>query len=417
MGGFFERLRVVSRPRMVGSVTIGHGINEFFSVVIPPVIPLLVADFDITYSQAGFLLTIFFVMYGLFQLPLGIVADWVGKKRIMLVGLAGMSGGILIAGTAASYEVLLVAQTIAGISGSSFHPTGMSIVSDVETQATEGKAMGVFGFGGALGTLAAPLIVGGLGAIVGWRVALVGAAAVGIAMTVLVVVVIAGTDDETTEPVRAGWDPFLSSSERRRLVRNAITVPVSREIVVLSLLTMTLSLQHRAVQTFTTAYVTTEIETTVSVGNFAFLTLLLGGSLSSLWAGSLADRFSRALLSFGVAVVTGIFIGATRFLRVPLGLFPGELSIPLVAVWFGIIGSVMYANYPVKNAMISERAETNYSGSLFGIIQTVSAVGSAGGPALFGVLADQWGVVSAFPAIAGVSAVVAMLSLVLMVLD
>jgi MFS family permease len=66
-----------------------------------------------------------------------------------------------------------------------------------------------------------------------------------------------------------------------------------------------------------------------------------------------------------------------------------------------------YAIYPVKNAMISERAESDHSGSLFGIVQTGSAIGSAAGPAVFGVIATRWGVVAAFPAIAGVGVLLA----------
>ena len=129
---------------MVGSISLGHGANEFFSVALPPIIPLLVTDLGISYAQAGFLLTIFFVMYSIFQLPAGVLADRVGKKRLLVAGLAGMSGGIALAATAGSYETLLIAQAIAGISGSTFHPTGMSLISDVETGSTEGKAMGVF---------------------------------------------------------------------------------------------------------------------------------------------------------------------------------------------------------------------------------------------------------------------------------
>jgi MFS transporter, FSR family, fosmidomycin resistance protein len=48
MVGPLRRVTEVARPRVVGPVTIGHGVNEFFAIVIPPVIPLLVADLDIT---------------------------------------------------------------------------------------------------------------------------------------------------------------------------------------------------------------------------------------------------------------------------------------------------------------------------------------------------------------------------------
>jgi hypothetical protein len=48
MFGPFSRMTTVSRPRVVGPITVGHGVNEFFSIVLPPIIPLLVSDLGIT---------------------------------------------------------------------------------------------------------------------------------------------------------------------------------------------------------------------------------------------------------------------------------------------------------------------------------------------------------------------------------
>ena len=409
-----QRVTDVDEPRIVGPITASHGINEFFSIVIPPVIPLLITDLGITYGQAGFLLTIFFLMYSVFQLPAGVVADWVGKTRLMIVGLVGMTGGILLAGMAPNYEALLVAQTITGISGSTFHPTGMSIISDVESGATEGKAMGVFGFGGTVGTMAAPLVVGGLAAVAGWRAALVGAAVLGGGLTIFVVYAMLSANS-TTPSIRADG----GSTVRRRLrsIRDVAGVLMTREIGLLCLITLFLSLQHRAIQTFTTSYIAAETGASVSISNLAFFTLLAGGSVASLWAGELADRVDRRYIGIGTAIATGILVGATIAVTRLASAVPSSLLIAGLAIWFAAIGFAMYASYPVKNALISREADSAYSGSLFGVVQTGSALGSASGPAVFGVLATEWGVVAAFPAIAGVSLVLALLFGVLVLLD
>ena len=412
-----RRTMAVARPRVTGPVTVGHGVNEFLAIVIPPVIPLLVSDLGITYGQAGFLLTVFFAMYALFQLPAGMLADRLGKRPVMIVGLAGMSVGIFLASLADSYGLLLAAQAVAGISGSTFHPTGMSIISDVEGQETEGKAMGVFGFGGALGTMSAPLVVGGLAVVAGWRVALAGAALIGIVVTLASVPLLLGSSEAASGSPRADGGQRRSVRDSVRAARRSFAVPLTRGIVVLFLVTMIMSLQHRAIQTYTTAYVTAETGASVSVGNMAFFTLLLGGSLASLWAGDLADKFNRELLGAGAAVATAVLVGGTLVVTQLFGGLPVALLIAVLAVWFAVIGVMMYASYPVKNALVSERADEEFSGSLFGVIQTASAIGSASGPALFGVLATRWGVVAAFPAIAGVSAVLALLFVVLLRFD
>lgn len=410
-------MMAVSRPRVVGPVTVGHGINEFFAIVIPPIIPLLVSDLGITYGQAGFLLTIFFVMYSLFQLPAGILADQFGKVRLMIIGLVGMSGAIFFASSADGYGMLLVAQTLAGISGSTFHPTGMSIISDVETHETEGKAMGVFGFGGALGTMSSPLVVGGLAAVAGWRIALLGAALLGITVTLLSIPFLIASTTDTDRGVRTDGGRSMSVYDLLQPLKTMIDIPITRGIVLLFFITLILSLQHRAIQTFTTSYIAAETGASTSVGNIAFFTLLVGGSLASLWAGDLADRFNRELLGAGAAIATAILVSATLLVTRLFGGIPFELLIVVLALWFAVIGVMMYASYPVKNALVSEQADTASSGSLFGVIQTASAVGSASGPAIFGVLATEWGVVAAFPAIAGVSVILAGLFLLLRRLD
>jgi FSR family fosmidomycin resistance protein-like MFS transporter len=401
---------------VVGSISLGHGANEFFSVALPPIIPLLVTDLGISYAQAGFLLTIFFIMYSIFQLPAGILADKIGKKRLLVAGLGGMSGAVALAATAGSYETLLFAQAIAGISGSTFHPTGMSLISDVETGSTEGKAMGVFGFGGMVGTMASPVLIGGLAVIAGWRVALGVAAALGIIITLVFIPLFSEPESDSdtgdeTEP-RPDGGRFSFRSPLRSVMR-MLNVPLTRGIAVLFCVTVLISLQSRAIQTFTTSYIAAGTGGSTSVGNLGFFALLFGGSLSSLWAGSLSDRFDRGSLGAVAAISTALLVGATLFVTRLPSQIPTELLFGFLAIWFFVIGAVMYACVPVKNALISEQAEREFSGSLFGVIQTASAIGSASGPAVFGVLATEWGISSAYPAIAAVSLTLAALFFIL----
>lgn len=403
MLSLLRRATDVSRPQIVGAVTTSHGINEFFAIVIPPVIPLLVSDLGITFGEAGLLMTVFFVMYALFQLPAGFLGDRIGKRRLMMVGLAGMAGGIALAAVAPTYELLLVAQAIAGIGGSTYHPTGLSIISDIETGETEGRAMGVFGFGGTVGTMAAPLVVGGVAAVAGWRVALFTAAVIGGGVTLGVVYLLVRVVESSPAPRPDGG----ITADWRQRTRESVAALATRDIAILCCITLVMSLQHRAIQTFTTSYVAAETGAAVSVSNLAFFTLLVGGGVASLWGGQLADRMNRYHVGVGAAVATAVLVGATVFVTDLTAGIPDSVVIAILTVWFAVIGGMMYLNYPVKNALISQRASEAHSGSLFGVVQTGSALGSASGPAIFGVLADRWGVIAAFPAIAAVGLMLA----------
>ncbi|MFB6303408.1 MAG: MFS transporter [Haloferacaceae archaeon] len=419
MREFLAEYRDVRHPRNVGLISLSHGINEFYTLVLPPIIPLLVADLGITYAQAGFLLTVFFVMYSLFQLPAGLVADRVGKKRVLVLGLLAMAGSLAVASTARSYEVLVAAQALAGISGSTYHPTGMSLVSDLETETTEGKAMGVFGFGGMLGTAAAPAAVGGLASVFDWRAALLAAALGGVLVTLAFQVLFrerdAGMDSEPADGTERSPEPDGGSAGTRpadgdagtmarvrdRLAR-VVQFRVTPGVVVLTAVTLLISLQLRALHTFATGFLVDGVGQSTSAANGAFAVLLAASAVASIWVGGLADRFDRCRLGAVAAGGTSLLLAAT-FLLTRVDMPGGLLTTGLLVGAFGLLGMVLYGCMPVKNALISEYATADSSGSLFGVTQTASAVGSAVGPVLFGYVATETGIGVAFPLIAAVS--------------
>ncbi|MFB6080713.1 MAG: hypothetical protein ABEJ81_06935 [Haloferacaceae archaeon] len=65
----------IDEPRRVGLVSVAHGINEFYAIVLPPLFPFLVDDLAISYAQAGTLLTVFYGTYAALQIPAGMLAD------------------------------------------------------------------------------------------------------------------------------------------------------------------------------------------------------------------------------------------------------------------------------------------------------------------------------------------------------
>jgi MFS transporter, FSR family, fosmidomycin resistance protein len=405
VAGLFD----VPNRKRVGLTSICHGLNELYGLVLPPVLPLLVSDFDITYTEAGLLLTVFYAMYAVFQLPAGILADRIGKARLMIFGLFGLAACVLFASLAQSYAMLIGVQILAGIAGSTYHPTGMSIISDSQNSTTEGKAMGIFGFCGMIGIALSPVIVGGVTELFGWRVALATIALLGLIVIGVVTLALdqpeidstGNSIDSTDVPIEYDPGPVESSpgSLTRQLSEKALdllSVPLSVSLFLLLIAHIVVSMQVRSVQTFTTAFIFTQTNEATTIANAAFFFTLIGGSVASLWAGGLADRFDRN----GLGVVLSLFTAA---LLVATYVFPpGSLPQLLLFPWFFVLGFLIYSTSPVKNALASAYATDEYSGSLFGLLQTATALGSAGGPALFGFLASRHGLRVAFPAISGV---------------
>lgn len=474
----------VSNPRAVWLITGAHAVNEFYSVAIPPVIPLLVSDLGISYAEAGGLLTAYYLVYSAFQLPAGRLADRIGQRGLLAGGMVVLAGGILLAAVAPDYRTLLAAQALAGVGGSTYHPAGMSLISDLESGGTEGRAMGIHGLGGVAGTALAPALVGGLAALLDWRTALAAGAGVGVVYAVVFTALFAvpGADDEgggdgggdgdggtgggtvdedgdavdtdggttggagagASEPDAAadgagresradgdGADPSGVGDEApapaaaapaptapagglrgrieggaarlRAAVEDALNVPLAPWVVVLFVADFLVSFETGAVRTFATSYLTGRVGGT-GAANGVFFVMLVGGGVSSLGAGHLADRVNRKAMGTVVLVATGLGLAATAV--VPLGAL-------VVYVWFFLLGLVMYAIFPAINAITTEYSEREFSGSLFGLMLTAGSLGGAAGPLAFGWLAEATSIGVAFPAIAGVSLLGALVFLLL----
>ncbi|WP_049998794.1 MFS transporter [Halococcus sediminicola] len=396
-----SRLVSVSNPREVWLITVAHAVNEFYSVALPPILPLLVNDFAITYGEAGALLTVFFATYSIFQLPAGVLADRIGQRWLLAGGMVVLAAGILVAASAQGYWTLVLAEVIAGIGGSTYHPSGMSIISDLESGATEGKAMGIHGLGGVVGTALAPALVGGLAALFDWRVALTVSAGVGV---VYAVVFLAVYRPESRSDSNASIEPDGGTDERAASrttkesggrLASLIAVPLEPWVAVLFLANLAIATELGAVRTFATSFLVEQAGTTAGVANAIFFVLLVGAGISSLAAGSLADSMDRRALGFGALAASAVALGMTAIVPlVPIALF----------AWFFLLGVAMWAALPAMNAITSQYSERGFSGSLFGVMLTAGSLGGALGPLLFGVAAERFGLGAAFPLVALISA-------------
>jgi len=382
----------VTHPRQVWLITLAHGVNEFYSVALPPILPLLIQDFGITYGKAGALLTVFFTMYSIFQLPAGMLADRIGQTKLLAAGMMVLGVGLLIVATATDYYMLILGQVIAGIGGSTYHPAGMSLISDLEAGSTEGRAMGIHGLGGVVGMALAPALIGGLASVLDWRTALVGGASVGIVYALLFLLLFnlpSGAESET--PVSADGGPDAESVRER--IRELVAVPLTLWVAVLFIASFLIALATGAVRTFAPSYLYDVLSESTTLSNSVYFAMLVGAGGASIGGGHLADKLDRTRLIIGILVLSTVVLASTAF--VPASTF-------VLVLWFFVLGLVLFAAFPVVNSLTSAYSEAEFSGILFGIMLSASSLGGAVGPLVFGVAAERLGMVVAFPLIAGV---------------
>lgn len=168
-----------SDATIISLVGFAHGTSHFYHFVLPPLFPYLMAQFGLSFTQAGALMTVFFVVSGIGQALAGFVVDRVGALRVLYGGMALLGCSGLVLSAAPNYAVLMLAAAVAGLGNCVFHPADFTLLNRRVSTPRLGHAFSVHGLSGSLGWAAAPVFVLALAEVWGWRVAAVGTSLVG----------------------------------------------------------------------------------------------------------------------------------------------------------------------------------------------------------------------------------------------
>ena len=388
----------VDHPGLVWLMSLNHGFNEFYSVIVPPLFPFLVPDLGISYADTGLLVVVFFVTYSVAQLPVGRVANHYSARRLLVGGQALLSVGIALVAFAPTYETMLAGMVVAGVGGSTYHPTGMSVISDAESESTHGRSMGIHGMLGTFGTVVAPVAVGGLALAFGWRPALLAGALAGLAFAVALAVLFprAVPDAPPETSFVAALRTSLGAGTLRAAGGRVSTFLRSPAMLVLIGLFAVVGAEVRAVQSFTTLFAADAVGGDAAFGNQMFALTMVAAGVASTAAGAGVDRMDRRLFAGACFALTAVAVAGVAVL--PLG----RLGL---AVGFVVLGVVMYSVYPATNALAAGLSTEDSSGDVFAVTQTAAALGGAAGPFLLGSVADATTLSTGFLSTAGIAGV------------
>jgi EmrB/QacA subfamily drug resistance transporter len=131
------------------------------SSIVNIAIPSAKADLGITDANQQWVITAYTLAFGSLLLLGGRIGDFMGRKRIFIIGLAGFAGASALGGIASNQELLFAARALQGVFGALLAPAALAIISVTFTVPAErAKAFGVIGAisggGAAIG-----LILGG----------------------------------------------------------------------------------------------------------------------------------------------------------------------------------------------------------------------------------------------------------------
>jgi MFS family permease len=154
---------------VIALVGMAHATSHLFHLLLPPLFPLLMPDFGFGYTEAGFLMTVFFAISGVGQAFAGIVVDRYGARRVLMAGVGLLAASGLALAAAINYWMLVLAVALAGIGNSVFHPADFSLLNKKVLPSRLGYAFSVHGLSGNLGWALGATISGTALTWAGWR--------------------------------------------------------------------------------------------------------------------------------------------------------------------------------------------------------------------------------------------------------
>lgn len=354
--------------RVMGLVGVAHGLSHFFQLALPPLFPLLRAEFDASWTLLGALVGVFYAASAVTQFCAGFVVDRIGARPVLLSGIVLLAGGTLLASFAPGFWWLVPIVMLMGIGNGVFHPADFAILNANVAPGRLGYAYSMHGLFGNLGYALAPVLSFGLGAALGWREALALMGSIGV-----IVLGVLATQRTYLESHRATDTQQQSLRGSLQLFRQAAILACFGYFVVQTTATV-------GMQTFAGSALNLAFGTPLALANSAVTAYLLGGSAGILVGGFLAARTMRH---------DRVAAGGLAIAALLTGLVATGLVVAAVLPLFAAIGFAAGATGPSRDLIVKSATPKGAAGRVYGFVYSGLDFGATLGPLWFGLMLDH----------------------------
>ncbi|MCO1574154.1 MFS transporter [Crossiella sp. SN42] len=310
----------------------------FDAMVVVPLIPEIAQSTGTEARLGGLLVTMYALLFALGAPFFGAMSDRIGRRAVLVIGLAVFAVGNALTGAGTSFTFLLVVRAVSGLGAAMIMPSVYAMISDTYPFEKRGKAIGVV----VAGLLSASVLGAPLGSylahLTDWRSTFYLIAGVSaVALVTALVLLPAMTSPHQEQRIKTGvLGAYLG------LVKTAMKTPALRFLLVASLLwSAALYGMFSNIGVFySETFGFNEAQTGLTImGSGA------GSMAGALLGGRIADRFGK-----GKVMVIAALVAAAGVISVPL---IGDHVVPVI-IAFVIWGTAVGVGQPCLTALVSE---------------------------------------------------------------
>lgn len=132
-------------------------------------LPTLAKAFSTSFQNVQWIVLAYLLAVTVTSVGAGRLGDVMGRRRVLLVGIALFTASSALCGIAPTLPVLILARALQGVGAATLMALTMALVRDAVPKERMGSAMGLLGTMSAVGTALGPSMGGVLIAGAGWR--------------------------------------------------------------------------------------------------------------------------------------------------------------------------------------------------------------------------------------------------------
>ncbi len=340
-------------------------------------------EFSLTDAQLGFLSGFSYAAaFALAGIPFGWMADRGNRRNLLAALLAIWSALVAFAGSANSFMALVLTRVGIGAADAGGQPCSVSIISDLYPTQRRASAVAIFFVGVPLG-MASGFIVGAIVAgQLGWRTAFYVAAAPGVLLTILLLLLV-------KEPKRGASDGLQESKDNAPPLSETFAFMRSQKSLVYLMAASVLVTASSSAMMSWIGSLLVRVHG-LSLENVGLLTgLCMGGfgAIGTLVFGWVADRQGAKdmrnqprMMAIAAAVIA---ISGTA-----VSLLPTVLGAAIsLALFASMVAGLNGPTYALTQSLVKVRMRGT---SMSTLVVLLNLIGVGVGPALAGILSDQF---------------------------
>jgi MFS family permease len=363
---------MTAAQRQVVFINAAHTFTHYCLLILATAVLAMVTQerdrFGADYGPILSLGTAMFVTYGLGALPMGWLADRVGRRALMIAFFLGTGFFMAAAGVMDSPVAIGITLGLMGCFAAIYHPIGTAMLVEA-AGARVGRAMGINGVFGNFGVATAPIVTAFVAAALGWRWAFI------LPGVACMVVGLFYAREPEFDAVKAGGGAKPFPEIPRAVVRRAVVILLS----IAAVSGLVFNAYTLLIPKLMEERLAGSPDLLPVVGLLAFLATICGG-LTQFTVGRMIDSrtLKAVFMPLGVLVVPGL--AALAFLD-------GWLVLPVA----GLVAACVFGQVTVNETMTARYVAPALRAKLYSVRFTIGFLGAAVASPLIGLLHEATG--------------------------